>query len=222
MAVADSLVVVPDGLDLPQAAALLHDGTTAFALLESVGLSAGEWVLVLAASGGLGILLVQLARAAGARVIGGARGVAKLDLARRWGSELVIDYSQPGWQAHIQAATGGQGPEVVFDGVGGQLGRQAFEIIANGGRFSAHGAPSGKFTPVDPDQAHRREVSVRGIEQAQLNDQDRQRLTQRALREAAVGRIKPIIGQTFPLEKAAEAHAAIEARTVMGKTLLVV
>jgi NADPH:quinone reductase len=63
---------------------------------------------------------------------------------------------------------------------------------------------------------------VRGIEQAQLNDQDRRRLTQRALREAAAGRIKPIIGQTFPLEKAAQAHTAIEARTVVGKTLLVI
>jgi NADPH2:quinone reductase len=63
---------------------------------------------------------------------------------------------------------------------------------------------------------------VRGIEQAQLNDQDRRRLIQRALREAVAGRIKPVIGQTFPLEKAAEAHAAIKARTVVGKTLLVV
>jgi NADPH:quinone reductase len=65
-------------------------------------------------------------------------------------------------------------------------------------------------------------VSVRGIDQAQLSDEDRRRLTQRALREAAAGRIRLIIGQTFPLEKAAEAHAAIEARTVVGKTLLVV
>jgi NADPH:quinone reductase len=65
-------------------------------------------------------------------------------------------------------------------------------------------------------------VSVRGIDQAQLSDEDRRRLTQRALREAAAGRIRLIIGQTFPLEKAAEAHAAIAARTVVGKTLLVV
>jgi NADPH2:quinone reductase len=111
---------------------------------------------------------------------------------------------------------------VVFDSVGGQLGRQAFEIIADGGRFSAHGAPSGGFTPVDPEQARRRGISVRGIEQAQLSDQDRRRLTHQALREAAAGRIKPIIGQTFPLEMAADAHAAIEARTVVGKTLLIV
>ncbi len=63
---------------------------------------------------------------------------------------------------------------------------------------------------------------MRGIDQAQLSDEDRRRLTQRALREAAAGRIRLIIGQTFPLEKAAEAHAAIEARAVVGKTLLVV
>jgi NADPH2:quinone reductase len=222
VAVADGLVLVPDGLDVGEAAALLHDGTTAFALLEGTGVSADEWVLVLAVGGGLGILLVQLARAAGARVIGAARGAAKMDLARTWGAEHVIDYSLPGWQKKVQAVTGGRGPQVVFDSVGGQLGRQAFEIIANGGRFSAHGAPSGGFTPIDSEQARRRGISVRGIEQAQLNGQDRQRLTQQALREAAAGRIKPIIGRTFPLEKAAEAHAAIEARTVVGKTLLVV
>jgi NADPH:quinone reductase len=222
VAVADRVVLVPNELDLAETAALLHDGTTAFALLEGTGVSADEWVLVLAAGGGLGILLVQLARAIGARVIGAARGAAKLDLARAWGAERVVDYSHPGWQQKVHAVTGGRGPQVVFDSVGGQLGRQAFEIIADGGRFSAHGAPSGGFTPVDPEQARRRGISVRGIEQAQLSAQDRRRLTHQALREAAVGRIKPIIGQTFPLEKAADAHAAIEARTVVGKTLLIV
>jgi NADPH:quinone reductase len=221
-AVADSVVLVPDGLEMAEAAALLHDGATAFALLESTGVSAGEWVLVLAASGGLGILLVQLARAAGGRVIGATRGAAKLDLVRTWGAERVMDYSLPGWEEKVRAVTGGRGPEVVFDGVGGQLGQQAFAVIANGGRFSAHGAPSGSFTPIDPEQARGRDITVRGIEQAQLHAQDRRRLIQRALREAAAGRIKPVIGQTFALEKAAEAHAAIEARTVVGKTLLVV
>jgi NADPH2:quinone reductase len=222
VAAGDSLVLVPDGLEMAEAAALLHDATTAFALLESTGVGPGEWVLVLAASGGLGILLVQLVRAAGARVIGATRGAAKLELVRSCGAERVIDYSLPGWEEKVRAVTGGRGPEVVFDGVGGQLGQQAFEIIANGGRFSAHGAPSGSFTPVDPEQARRRGITVRGIEQAQPNAQNRGRLIQRALREAVAGRIKPIIGQTFPLEKAAEAHAAIEARTVVGKTLLVV
>jgi NADPH:quinone reductase len=110
VAAADSLVLVPDGLDLLEAAAMLHDGTTAFALLESTGVGPGQWVLVLAASGGLGILLVQLARTVGARVIGAARGAAKLDLARAWGAERVIDYSQTGWQDKVGAATGGGGP----------------------------------------------------------------------------------------------------------------
>jgi NADPH2:quinone reductase len=222
LAGADNLVVVPEGLDLGEAAALLHDGRTAFALLESIGVRVGEWVLVVAAGGALGILLVQLARAAGARVIGAARGAPKLDLAKRWGAELVVDYSERSWGARVRAATGGRGPDVVFDGTGGQLGREAFEITATGGRFSAHGASSGGFTPIDPDEARRRQVNVSGIERAQLSNEDGQRLTQRALREAATGRISPIIGQTFPLEKAAEAHAAIEARTVVGKTLLVV
>src|SRR6266542_4004320 len=183
----EGLIPVPDGVDLREAAALLHDGNTAFGLLEGTGIEAGEWVLVTAAGGGLGILLVQLARVAGARAIGGA------------------------------------GPDVVFDGAGGQIGLAAFEATARGGRFSAHGAASGGFAAIDPQEAERRGVTVRGIEQVRgAAPEIARRRLERALAEAAAGRIRPVIGQTFPLERAADAHAAIESRDVLGKTLLVI
>jgi NADPH:quinone reductase len=220
---AEGLIQVPDGLDLRDAAALLHDGNTAFGLLEGTGINPGEWVLVTAAAGGLGTLLVQLAHVAGARVIAAARSKRKLDLARELGADAVVDYSQPDWTERVREATGGTGPDVVFDGAGGQVGLAAFEVTARGGRFSAHGAASGGFAAIDPQVAQRRGVTVRGIEQVRGAPPEvvRRRL-ERALAEAAAGRIKPVIGQTFPLDRAAGAHAAIEAREALGKTLLVV
>jgi NADPH2:quinone reductase len=222
VAQADDLILVPDELGLPEAAALLHDGRTALGLAEGARIRPGEWVLVVAAGGGLGILLVQLAHAGGARVIGAARGKWKLDLARDLGADAVVDYSEPGWPERVREVTGGPGPDVVFDGAGGQIGRAAFEITAPGGRFSAHGAPSGEFAEIDPQEAERRGVTVRGIEHVQFAPADGKRLAERALSEAAAGRIRPVIGQTFPLERAADAHAAIEARDVIGKTLLLI
>src|SRR5215207_1369753 len=222
VAEAARLLPVPDALGLPEATALLHDGLTALRLFERARIRPGDWVLVVAAGGGMGILLVQLAHAAGARVIGAARGRRKLDLARELGADAVVDYSEPGWAERVREATGGTGPDVVFDGVGVQIVRAAFEITARGGQFSAHGAPSGGFTEIDPQDTERRGVTVRGIEDARVAPADEKRLTERVLSEAAAGRISPVIGQTFGLERAAEAHAAIEARHVIGKTLLLI
>jgi NADPH2:quinone reductase len=219
---AEALMPLPDGLGVREAAALLHDGPTALGVFDGAGIKPGEWVLVTAAGGGLGILLLQLAHAAGARVIAAARGEQKLDLARELGSEAAVDYSGPDWAAWVREATGGTGPDVVFDGAGGQIGRAAFEVTAPNGRFSAHGAASGSFAEIDPEEARRRGVRVRGIEQVQFAPAELKRLTERALSEAAAGRIRPVIGETFPLERAADAHAAIESRRVVGKTLLLI
>jgi NADPH2:quinone reductase len=109
---------------------------------------------------------------------------------------------------------------VILDNIGGRVGEAAFAAIAPGGRFSAHGTPSGRFATIDPAEAHRRGVTVHGIEHVQLTHADRKRKTEQALAEAAAGHITPVIGQTFPLARAADAHAAIERREVFGKTLL--
>jgi NADPH2:quinone reductase len=218
----DDLFPVPDGLGLPEATALYSDGSTAQGLTEYAGIGAGEWVLVEAAAGGVGSLLVQLARAAGARVIGTARGARKLHLVEELGAEVVADYSTPGWTERVRDATGGAGPDVVFDGVGGQIGRAAFETIARGGRFSAHGASSGELTLIDPAEARRKGVQVIGVEQLFDFGPHVTRWAERIMSQAAAGNIRPIIGQTFPLERAADAHATVENRTALGKTLLLI
>ncbi|MGW5362579.1 zinc-binding dehydrogenase [Actinopolymorpha pittospori] len=219
---ADDLVPVPDGLDRQQAAALLHDGPTALGLFDAAGVRSGEWVLVTAAAGGMGTVLVQLARSVGAHVVGAARGAPKLDLLRGLGVQGALDYTTAGWAERVRELTGGTGVSAVFDGVGGEIGRTAFDLTADGGRFSQHGAPSGGFAGIDPEEGERRGVSVRGIEQVQFAPERVKALTARALAEAATGRVRPVIGRTFPLERAADAHTAIEDRAVVGKALLVV
>ena len=224
----DRLVHVPDEVSLTDAAAVLNDGATALALMAGTGVRSGEWVLILGATGAMGLLLTQLARAAGGhvlaglRVAGARRGAAKAEQARAAGAEVVIDYADPGWTGRVTAATGGAGPAVVLDGVGGALGTAAFATLATGGRFSGHGAATGGFAPVDRNEAARRDITVQGIEQAHFPPGGHEKFTAQALAEVAAGRIRPVIGQSYPLERAAEAHRGLEERSALGKTLLMV
>jgi NADPH:quinone reductase len=214
------LTPVPDELGLREAAALLADGPTALALFEGMKIAAGDAVLVVGASGGLGIVCVQQTRARGARVVAVARDERKLARIRDLGADAVIDSEAPDWVEQAQAALGGDGADVILDNIGGRVGEAAFELIAPGGRFSAHGRSSGRFAAIDEAEAERLGVTVRGIRDLQLPPNELKRLTEQALAEAAAGRIKPVVGQTFPLARAADAHAAIERREVFGKTLL--
>jgi NADPH2:quinone reductase len=204
------------------AVAVLHDGPTALRIVKLVDVRPGEHVLVLGAAGGMGILLVQLLLRRGARVIGAARGKAKADAVRAAGADVVIDYGHPDWASEVAHAAGGAGPAVVLDGVGGQLGRDAYEIMADGGRFSAHGAPSGSFTSIDPDGAKRRNIAVTGLRDLQARPGERADLARQVLPDVLSGKVRPLIGQIFPLTEAARAHAMIEAREAIAKTLLTV
>ncbi|MHA6620604.1 zinc-binding dehydrogenase [Pseudonocardia sp. DLS-67] len=219
---AAGLTPVPDGHALEDAAALLHDAVTALSLFETTRITGDDTVLVVGASGGLGIVSMQLAKAAGARLVAVARDERKLALIRTLGPDAVIDPEAAGWMDRARSALGGAGATVVLDNVGGAVGEAAFGLVAPGGRFSAHGTPSGRFARIDPAEAGRRGVTLTGIGEVQLTPEKRLRLTARALADAAAGRISPLIGQTYRLAKAADAHAGIEARTVLGKTLLLV
>jgi NADPH2:quinone reductase len=222
VAPAGELFAVPDGIGLPEAVALYSDGSTALGLIEHAGIRPGDRVLVEAAAGGVGSLLVQLARAAGAQVIGAARGPRKLEVIRELGADAAVDYSEPGWTGRVLSATGGAGPGVVFDGVGGRIGRAAFEVTARGGLFSVHGAASGEVTAVDPAEARRRGVRVLGVEQLFGFGPHVARWAEELMSRAAAGLVRPVIGQTFTLDRAAEAHAAVEHRTTVGRTLLLI
>ncbi|HEY2765333.1 MAG TPA: zinc-binding dehydrogenase [Pseudonocardiaceae bacterium] len=219
-AVAD-LIPIPQALDSREAVALLHDGSTALALFEAVRVQRDESVLVQPAAGGLGSLLVQLASAAGARVIGAARGGGKLELVKELGADAAVDYSTPDWTERVREMSGG-GVHVAFDGVGGDLGRAAFETVIRGGRFSSYGMAGGAPTVIGRDDARQRQVIALGMEQLPGFAADRMERVERMLHEAVAGRIRPIIGRTYPLERAADAHAAIADRSLIGKALLLI
>ncbi|MCX4390049.1 zinc-binding dehydrogenase [Micromonospora peucetia] len=212
----ENLIPIPDGLETRDAVALLHDGAGALSVFDRVDVQPGATVLVQPAAGGLGSGLVQLASAAGARVIGAARGSHKLKVVEELGADLVVDYTMPDWIDQIGSVN------VVFDGVGGDLGRTVFARVARGGTYSNYGFAGGGFTEIDRDQAARRGVTVIGMEQLVEGQPHRQKWARRVLEEAAAGRIRPVIGQTYPLERAADAHTALENRDTIGKTLLLV
>ena len=218
---AEELFDVPEGLDLSAALAALHDGYMAVSRLEKAAVKPGEIVLVGAAGGSIGVWLVPLAHGAGARVIAAARGERKLSHARELGADVAVDYSEAGWPERALDVVGGAGIDVVFDGAGGEAGTAAFEATAQGGRFFSYGAASGGFAKIDPKEAEQRQIAVVGV-QERPTPEEKRRGAEQALSEAAAGRVRPTIGETFPLERAADAHAAIEARAVIGKTLLVV
>lgn len=214
----EKLIPIPEGLGSHDAMALLHDGSTALAIFEAAGVRQGDSVLVQPAAGGLGSLLVQLARSAGAHVVGAARGSRKLAIVKELGADTVVDYSAPGWTDEVRDAVGTV--DVVFDGVGGDLGGAAFETTGHGSRFSNYGFAGGASL-VDQESARERGVRMRGLEQLSEFAPHRLLRARRILDEATEGRIRPVIGRLYPLDQAADAHAALEARAIVGKALLV-
>jgi hypothetical protein len=184
----ERLVDLPRHLGTPEALALLADGRTAVLLARSAAIQASQTVLVEAAAGGVGSLLVQLAHLAGARVIAAAGGRRKLAVARELGAEEVVDYSQAHWEEQIE-----DGVDVVFDGVGGEIGAAAFTLARPGGRFCAFGMASGGFADIDEAAASARRIMlVRGLRPTA--DELRSALSE-ALDLATSGRLRGVIGQ---------------------------
>jgi NADPH2:quinone reductase len=209
---AEDLIAVPDGLTMAAATALLADGRTAIALARAARPRPGETALVLAAAGGVGSLLVQLVRAAGATVAAAAGSERKLELARELGAAIAVDYTGEGWSAGLDPV------DVVFDGVGGDAGLAAFELLRDGGRFSGFGLASGSFTKIAPEEVERRGLTV--LRGTGLAPGEMRELTEAALAAASAGRLRAVVGQVIELSRAAAAHTAIEARETLGKSLL--
>jgi NADPH2:quinone reductase len=217
---ADSLIPLPEQLNIETAVAVHGDGFTALLLEQLAPDLKDKEMLITAAAGGMGVLLIQLARKAGAHVIAAARGQAKLDLVKAQGAEVAIDYSEPGWEKSVLEATNGQGVDIVFDGAGGKLGAAAFTTVKDGGWFSAHGAPSGGFAEYDPAEAERRGITVRGIMDLRADSREVTLSGDAVIARVLAGDLVPAIDRTFALEQLGEAHRAIEGRTLVGKALL--
>ncbi len=209
---------LPHPLGLPEATALLADGRTAVGLHRAADIGPGEIVVVTAAAGGVGSILVQLAKASGAHVIALAGSAGKLNHARGLGADTAVSYRDQGWAARIDSAAP-DGVDVVFDGIGANTTAALFPRVRSKGRYLPHGAAGGRWGQIDSEAATDRGVTVIPLSAIGASD-DLFAFTEQGLELGAQGTIRPTIGQTFPLGEAAAAHAAIEARTTIGKTLL--
>lgn len=219
---ASALHVVPDDVGADAAVAMIGTGRTALAVLDTAAITSDDVVLVTAAAGGLGSLFVQAGRRAGAVVVGVAGGPDKVRRVKKLGATHTIDYLDGDWPSRVAAAVGDQAVSLVLDGVGGDLGRSAFDLLGAGGRLVMFGNSSGRlieFTSLDLIQRGLTATWAIGAKLIRRPGLMRE-LETRSLAELAAGRLVPVV-QRFPLERAADAHAALEARRTTGKVVLV-
>jgi NADPH2:quinone reductase len=222
---ADRVVPVPAGLELRTAAALMLQGMTAEYLTASTfPLNAGHTCLLHAAAGGVGLLLAQMARQRGARILGTVSTDEKAVLARQAGVHEVILYTKEDFLAAVKRLTDGRGVDVVYDSVGVTTFEKSLDCLAPRGMLVLFGQSSGPVPPFNISQ-----LAAKGslfLTRPTLFNYtpDRASLLARAsavLEAAAAGKLHARIDRTFPLADAAEAHRALEGRKTTGKVLLV-
>jgi NADPH:quinone reductase len=221
---ADRAVAVPPGLRVDTAAAAMLQGMTAHYLCTSTfPLATGHTCLVHAAAGGVGLLLVQMAKRRGARVIGTVGTEAKAALAREAGADKVILYTQEDFLDAVRRLTGGRGVEVVYDSVGKTTAEKSLDCLVPRGMAVFYGNASGPVPPIDPLVLSRKGSLFLTRPSLVHYIADRASLEARAadvLGDAAAGRLKVRIDRIYPLSEAAEAHRALEGRLTTGKVLL--
>lgn len=222
---ASRLVRLNEGVDTRVAAAAMLQGMTAHYLVNATfPLKDGDTALVHAAAGGVGLLLVQMAKQLGARVFGTVSSEAKSKLAREAGADEIILYTQKDFEAEVKHLTNGQGVEVVYDSVGKTTFEKSLNCLRPRGYLVLYGQSSGAVAPFDP-----LELAAKGslfITRPSLVHYTlkREELLQRAgdvLNWVRTGQLKLRIEQTFPLHEAAKAHRCLEERLSTGKLLLI-
>jgi NADPH2:quinone reductase len=221
---ADRLVTLPPGVDARAGAAAMLQGLTAHYLAHSTyPLKPGDACLVHAAAGGVGLLLCQMARRAGARVIGTVSTEEKAKLAREAGAHEVILYSKQDFEAEVKRLTGGKGLQVVYDAVGRDTFDKSLNCLATRGCMVLYGAASGPVAPLDPQVLNAKGSLYLTRPSLFHYIATRDELMYRAtelLGWIQRGELKLRIGATFPLAEAAQAHRDLEGRKTTGKVLL--
>lgn len=218
------LVPVPDTLNLDTAAAVILQGMTAHYLAHSTyPLREGDTTLIHAAAGGLGLLLVQMAKSAGARVFGTVSTEEKAELARNAGADATILYTRVDFEEEVLRLTGGRGVDVVYDSVGRDTFEKSLNCLRPRGLLALVGQSSGPVPPVDLQILNQKGSLF--VTRPSLGHYiaDRRELLSRAgdvLLWTASGELEVRIDRALPLAQAAEAHRLLESRQTMGKVLL--
>jgi NADPH:quinone reductase len=222
---ADRLVKIPDELDFEQAAAAMLQGMTAHYLSHSTyPIKTGETVLIHAAAGGVGLLLVQMAKQLGARVIATTGSEAKAQLARGAGADEVIIYTEQDFETETQRLTGNQGVQVVYDGVGKDTFVRDLKVLRPRGYLVLFGGASGAVPPFDLLELTKHGSLFVTRPSLQHYVASRKELEQRSndvLQMVVRGDLKLRIHKKYPLEDVRQAHLDLEGRKTMGKLLLI-
>jgi len=225
MAVTDASALhgLPGDVDFVDAVAMVGTGRTAMGILDAAAISDEDVVIITAAAGGIGSMLVQFAAGAGATVVGLAGGAAKVTVAAGLGANECVDYTEPDWPAAVRARLGDRRVTVALDGVGGATGRSVLDLIAPGGRLIMFGFASGEPMPLSAGDLYRTGVTVSAAIGTRLTSRPGglRALADRALHELTAGRVRPLVHPPFPLAEAGEAHRALENRATTGKVVLV-
>jgi NADPH2:quinone reductase len=216
---------LPPGFSAVDGAAFIMTyATSHHALMDRAQLQAGETVLVLGAAGGVGTAAIQIAKAAGARVIAAASSDEKCALCSRLGADASINYSRQNLRDELKTLTGGKGPDVVYDPVGGDYTEQAFRAIAWRGRYLVVGFAAGPIPALPLNLPLLKGASLVGVFWGDFAKREPAANTA-MMRELAgwyaQGRIKPVIDQTMPMAELKAAFAHMGSRGVMGKLVLV-
>jgi NADPH2:quinone reductase len=221
---ADRAVKLPAEVDCEQAAAVMLQGMTAHYLaFDTFALKQGDTALVQAGAGGVGLLLVQIAKRRGARVLATVGSPRKAELARQAGADEIILYTEQDFVAQVKSLTGGKGVQVVYDSVGQATFLKSLDCLAPRGMLVSFGQSSGKIAPFDPALLAGKGSLFLTRPTLWHYIPDRPSLLRRAgelLEWIAKGELFLYIGKALPLDKAADAHRLLESRQSMGKLLL--
>lgn len=221
----EKLHPLPDELPADHAVAMIGTGRTTVGILRFAELTAADVVLVTAAAGGIGTLLVQYAKHVGATVVGLAGGPAKVERVTGLGADAAVDYNADGWTEQARTALAGRKATIVFDSVGGELGLGAVDLLAPGGRHIVYGWADGGPLDLSPEELERRGITSQQVVGKPMLDRvgglaGMRKLEEESMALAAAGTLVPAVHR-FPLAEAAAAHRAIETRGTMGKVVLV-
>ncbi|TFK26458.1 alcohol dehydrogenase [Coprinopsis marcescibilis] len=220
----DRLIPLPDNVSFDQGAGLFITWPTSYeALVGRAELRAGEWVLVTAAAGGVGIAAVQIAKALGAKVIAAAGSESKIEVAKKYGgADYGVNYTKPGWQKEVLALTGGKGVDIIYDPVG--MINDALKCIAWKGRALVIGFAGGNIEKVPMNIILLKNVSLVGLHWGAytLKEPSRVPVVWKDILELfATGRTKPVVyNQVWKLEELSQGLGALERRETWGKAIV--
>jgi NADPH:quinone reductase len=222
---AQACVLLPDGFAMVDAAAFIMTyATSHHALIDRAALRTGETVLVLGAAGGVGTAAIQIAKAVGARVIAAASTDDKCAMCASLGADATINYSTQNLRESLKALTGGKGPDVIYDPVGGDFAEPAFRSIAWRGRYLVVGFAAGPIPSLPLNLALLKGASIVGVfwgDYARREPASNAAMMVELARWYGEGKIKPVIDSTMPLAELKAAYAHMGTRGVKGKLVMV-